>query len=676
MGILDLLRRPTNVNVTVSLPTREQVMGLTAGQLYETQPALRAVVSYLADNVASVPLHLYVRESDSDRRRDTESPAALALRRPNADTTFHELMRDSATDYLLHEWFIWIVLPDADAPSGWSITHIPTEWFDRTPTLDGLHPVSYTFTNPYTNRRVTVPASDCIRFYGYGPRGPLHPSSRINALKQILAEQISAWKYRNGVWRNGGRISAYLTRPKDAGEWSPEARERFAASWKAKFAGDDGTDTGGTPLLEDGMELKTTQFNAREAQWLEVAQLSREEVGGVYHVNPALIWHSNGQTYASAKDNARALYSETMSPFFDMVEERVTGFLLQKLGCDPKCYAEFYLETKLQGSFEERARVLQSATGRPWMVANEARAMNNLPAVEGGDELAIPLNVAIGGLASPNDTDPTVERYNAAPAVATASAAGEPPAAPAAEPARGPLKSNGEAESSDSMATAKCLRKFFKRQSRSVLASIDSAKARGALAKDPGSDFPPWWDDERWNRELADDLAPLFVSQAERRGRRALADIGEDPDGYDAGATEAYLAAMARGKAKAINNVTFRQLAAALDGDAGDEAEGSTPRGVFEKAEDDRADTAGTSIATAVAGWAVLEAVRQRAPNRGAVKTWRTHSANPRSAHAALNGQTVPVGETFSNGAMWPGDQSLTPEESCNCRCSIDITIP
>lgn len=98
---------------------------------------------------------------------------------------------------------------------------------------------------------------------------------------------------------------------------------------------------------------------------------------------------------------------------------------------------------------------------------------------------------------------------------------------------------------------------------------------------------------------------------------------------------------MAKGKARAINNVTFRQLQQAIDDDRDEGALGATPSGVFEKAEDSRADKSGLSFATAVAGWAVLEAVRQQAPRSGAMKTWIVTSGNPRPEHAAMNGETV-----------------------------------
>lgn len=276
--------------------------------------------------------------------------------------------------------------------------------------------------------------------------------------------------------------------------------------------------------------------------------------------------------------------------------------------------------------------------------------MLNLPAIDGGDEIVTPLNVLTGGQASPNDVDGVGGGFNSAP-VSEKSAGTRYKAAP---------------EDYDAKEIAKALRKFFKRQSLSL---SNSLKKSGNYAE--------WWDADRWDSELSDDLAPIFQRQAARRGSLAVEALRLGGE-FDAERIEHYIAAMARGKAQAINNVTYRQLKAALDGDFGDDSDamGATVEGVFEKAESDRADTSGRSFATALAGFAVLEAVRQRAPGKQAMKTWVVTSGNPRAEHAAMNGETVPYDGEFSNGAAFPGDQVLTPEESCNCQCQVEIFVP
>lgn len=638
MGIRDLFR-PRYVERTVYINTAT-IDGLSADDMYATQPALRSVISFLADNVAGLPLKCYIRQPDGGRVRDRDSSLALLLAHPNGWSTGHELIRATVSEYLLHDSALWLVVPDK-TQSGWTAAVIPSAWA-TIKTRDGLEADSVKIASPYVND-ITLDMADLLMFSGWSPYGTAVVSPRIEALKDVLREQVSAWNFRNGIWKNQGRVTQWISRPADT-PWGEGARERFATSWKNRFAGENGVDTGGTPLLEDGMRLETVTFNAREAQWVEATRLSREDVCSVYHVNPGLIYHTEAQTYASAKDNARALYSDTLAPLLDMVEERINSFLVPKLGLDETHYCEFDLAAKLQGSFEEQAAVMSSAVGAPWMTRNEARAMRNLPMIEGGDELVTPLNVLVGGQASPQDS--TEKPYNSAePAVKS-----------------NPTRYKGAPEDSDAREIRDALAKFFKRQSRSVIPRLQKDR------------FPDWWDADRWEKELADDLDPIFYRQAVKRGQRAVEETGMGGE-FNGALIVNYIAAMALGKSKAINNVTYRELSHALDGDISDEAMGSTVQGVFDKAVEVRAETSGVSFATAVTGFATLEACQQRAGTRKIVKQWVVTSSNPRPSHAIMDGETVPFDDEFSNGARYPGEQNLDPEESCNCQCQMDILI-
>ena len=693
------------------------VAGMTPIDLYRRQPALRAVVSFLADNVAGVPLKCYVREGDTDRPRDTTSPLALLLSQPGDGMTTFELVRATVSDVKLWGQALWYVHESAVTPSGWAIRYVPWSWVTNKETFDGFAPASYHVVNPYTGIQSDLPAGECVRFYSYHPKGPMDAASPIEALKDVLSEQISAWEFRNGVWRNGGRVQQWISRPLGA-EWTPGAKERFAKSWKKRFSGNDGTDTGGTPLLEDGMRLETTQLNAREAQWQEATRLAREDVAAVYHVNPSQIWHSESQTYASAKDNARALYADTLANDFALLQQAINARLVPMLGMDPATnYCEFDLSAKLAASFEEQAGVLQSSVGGPFMLRNEARARMNLPAIPGGDELIVPLNVVEGGLASPNDTDPTKaaplsNRMAVAPempeelvkAIADAieqsfrriqqAQAGEksqPARDVRVEPAGGGadplgndgapvmLKSSAEPteDAVDEMAAA--IKRFSERQSRRVLA--DLAKPEGKARKDAGGGYEWWWDYARWNRELADDLEPLFRKMCDARGMAAMADIGEDVGSWDSRRVANFIRAMVERRADLFNETTYQELAsAALEFEVGDPRRIEAAERVFLNCAQNRAVRGARTFATAVCGFATKEAVRQIYPRDTdrvkRTKTWRHHgSKQPRSSHAAMDGETVGLDERFSNGADYPGDMSLPAEDAVNCHCTMDVGV-
>ena len=58
-----------------------------------------------------------------------------------------------------------------------------------------------------------------------------------------------------------------------------------------------------------------------------------------------------------------------------------------------------------------------------------------------------------------------------------------------------------------------------------------------------------------------------------------------------------------------------------------------------------------------------------------AQKTWNVQSPNPRPEHALIDGETVGIDETFSNGANWPGDPVLGAEGVANCTCGVTISF-
>lgn len=640
----DLFGR-TTIHVSLMPEENPRVDGLSARQLYATQANLHAVVSFLADSVAQLPLKVYVRNAEFDRMRDRDSNAAKLLYRPNADQTSYEFWNAVSMELLLMGVSTVWVLPDPDSESGLQLRLIPKEWITDSERKTNYAPDMIRVTTNGSGRVIEIPRTEFIQFRMYSPGNPGGYQSPIAALRQTLNEQIQADKFRTEIWSSSGRFNAYLTRPSNVQPWNDEQRKAFVTAFREGW-GKGGSNAGKIPLLEDGMEIKPYQFNAKEAQYAETKQLSREDVAAAYHVNPSLIWHTTTQTYASAKDNARALYADCLGPTLQMLQQRINSFLLPMIGADPNLYVEFDLTEKLKGSFEERASILQASVGGPWMTRNEARADNNLPPVDGGDELIVPLNVVEGGQASPQDTHMNQN-------------AGEPEVKLIVPSHRkdneSTIRIKGKSDDEEDEEVAEVLRKFFKRQANSVLPKLGAKSAE-------------WWDEDRWNEELADDLLPLIEKIADKHGMSTADVLGTE---YGKEITRNYLRKLTEGRAKAINVSTLEKLEDAL------EDEETEPSEVFEKREGKDADVFGQALATVVANWATIEAVHQaqsQGYERKVEKEWVT-GPNARDTHIAMNGQRVGIDDNFSNGARWPGDDNLSPAESCGCNCSTEVII-
>ena len=653
-GIVERWRtlfRPNVYQVYLGPDAPSSVLNYTARQLYNSQDNLSAVVNFLANSIAQLPLKVYRRNGESDRERDRTSTAALLLWRPNSDQTEYEFIRAIATEYFVFGCvYVW-VLPDADSASGYQLRIIPTEWVTKTNKSNAYGPESITVRTQSGNQ-IEIPSSEFVRFNTYSPGNPGGYVSPVSALRQTLEEQIQAGRFRKELWRSSGRLNAQIVRPKDVQPWDEETKKRWIAAFREAW-GAGGSKAGSIPLLEDGMEIKPFSTSFKEQQWAESIKLSREAVAAAYRINPSLVWHTDTQTYASAKDNSRALYAECLGPDLQMIQQRINSFLLPMIGADPDLYVEFDLTEKLKGSFEERATILQAAVGGPWMTRNEARADNNMPPVDGGDELIVPLNVLAGGQASPADTH---MNQNAAPVACKCGLHTKA----AEDDEEVEIVTGAKVSQKEQDEVGELLEKFFKRQQKSIAPKI-------------GADAD-WWNANRWNKEHADDLEPVFDSIADRHGEAVAKAIGTE---YVVEKTAAYLRKMAEGRADAINGETRKKLQQAMDDMEEEDDLGDVVKNEFDKRSGVDAALLGGMLAKTVAGWGTEEASRQAADQgsrKRVYKEWIT-GPNARESHVLMNGERVPIDEPFSNGAYWPGDDSLDPDESCGCNCTTQVIV-
>lgn len=652
--------RPEVYHVSISYDDPVAVdMDLAA--IYRTQPNLQAVISYISDNIAQLSVKVYDRVDDTDRQRVNDSPAAYLMRGPvNPDMTAYEYKRALLTDMCLYGRHIDIVFPDAGMPGGFQIRPVPVPWVEQYTKGSAYAPGGIIIDIPGGDR-LAVEAGDFIMYHTYDPSSPSKALSPVSALRSTLAEQIEAERYRAQVWKRGGRVSSVVSRPKDVQPFTPDQRERFMETLKTAWTGDWGERAGGLMLLEDGMTISPYQVSAHEAQWAEAKKLSREDVAAVFHINPKSIWPGEGQTYASAKDNARAFYADAIAPLLKQIEDRMNAFLLPMLGEPAGHYVEFDISGKLRGSFEEQAQVLTSAVGGPFMVPNEARALMNLPSLGPAfDAMYVPLNMG-----QVSETGEPVGVY----AEDSAQVGTKVLEAADVKVSRAPVsfKAHPEQAAVDEMTAV--FRRFYERQAKSVLPKIGAAKA----------DTVNWWNAERWDAELAEDLFGVALRQNVETAQIALEVLGYDI-AYGEDVAAAFIRAMCAERATLINDVTFRQLLEAIAGDAGDGIL-STPAGVFQNAVDVRAPENGQTFATTVDGFSAVDAasLAKRETGDAVTKTWvHTPSAHPRPYHAAMNGETVDVDGRFSNGMQWPGDWSNGHgvDEIANCHCEMQVNRP
>lgn len=611
--------------------------------LWLTQPELRTVIDFLARNISQLGIHVFERVSDVDRKRLNDHPLAALLGKPNDSTTPYRLINALIHDMCIYDNAYWLkVRADAGNPVG--LRRIRP----RRVRPDGenwLEVEQYTIFG--SKGQLTVPANAMIHFRGYSADDDRIGSSPIESLRHILAEEWAANVYREQLWRNGARVSGYLKRPIEAPEWNPKARDRFRSQWQSQWTGDS-PKAGGTPILEDGMDFIPAATNPRDAQYIESRKLTREEVARSYHVPLPMVGILDHATFSNIKEQHKQLYQDCLGPWLEMIQQEIELQLLPDLAGPASVYVEFNIAEKLRGSFEEQAQQLQASVGAPYMTRNEGRARLNLPQIDGGDDLITPLNVVIG----PN-MPATPDDQNAA----------QEAAGPVARK-DGPVFIKARASKDYTDKARKSLGRFFERQGQTVLSAIGASKGR--RVKDAGSVF----DVERWDSELSADLLKVNSGLAVSAARSTMTQMGLDPDELDPSVLTGWLTSVATTKAKTLNSVTAAALTEALV-DPDDPT--AAVKSLFDGYAVDRAAQLAVSLTSEMSGFGTVEAGKQ-VGGPGTTKTWMT-GPNARPSHAEMNGETVSIEDTFSNGARWPADGlGLSEDDICGCNCDVVIT--
>jgi hypothetical protein len=159
-----------------------------------------------------------------------------------------------------------------------------------------------------------------------------------------------------------------------------------------------------------------------------------------------------------------------------------------------------------------------------------------------------------------------------------------------------------------------------------------------------------------WDQRLAKRMFELNLATATAIGDRVAAHL---PGEFTPAFMHAWLLKNAERGAVAINDSTRSKLADAEEDDA--------KTAVFDILTGTSAASYAVSMVTNAANFGAHDAATYAG---GKTKTWTGGTTR----HAGMNGETVPLGQNFSNGMAWPGDPAGGAEEVANCGCSVTFS--
>ena len=354
--------------------------------IYKRQHWVRTVVDKRAWLLARLPLKVYEHD-DLNRPEARNHPYAQLLANPNPrQSRFFFWLWIQSTYDIFGEAFALKVRD----PGGRPVQLLPLHPTSMREVDERDGQIIWDFDNG--NLQITgISDEDLFHPRNYNPESTTRGLSKLESLRATLENEDSALRAQSSFWKNGARPGVALLHPNVL---SQKAKERLRLSWNAVAGGAD--NTGSTVILEEGMKPEILQLSAEEAQYIDSRKLNREEVIAAYDMPPPAVHVLDRATFSNITAQLRSVYRDTMAPitvFHEAeLEIQVRGSVRRRksepdFGDD--VYAEFLLDGVLRGDFEERADAYQKAINSGWTTPAEVRKLENLPFIEGSDQLFI-----------------------------------------------------------------------------------------------------------------------------------------------------------------------------------------------------------------------------------------------------------------------------------------------
>ena len=211
--------------------------------------------------------------------------------------------------------------------------------------------------------------------------------SVIAQCRETLGLSKAAETYASTFFANGARPGGVL---QTKGQVSPEAHQRLRQSWTNHHS------TGlnqahRVAILEEGVEYKATSIPPEDSQLLETRKFQIEDIARLFRVPSHLIGSLDRATFSNIEQQALEYVVHSLGPWFKRIESAINK---QLLGHSSIHFAEFVPDALLRSDTATRMSSYATAIQNGILTVNEVRALENRNAIEGGDQVFFPLNMA------------------------------------------------------------------------------------------------------------------------------------------------------------------------------------------------------------------------------------------------------------------------------------------
>lgn len=230
-----------------------------------------------------------------------------------------------------------------------------------------------------------IDGADMLHFTGPGFDGVRSLSHLKYVLKNSVGMAYAADEFSSHFFANGARPDFAI---EVEGNLSAEQQNTLRKTWASRHQGPYKSNL--PALLTGGMKIKEINMSSEDAQLLSTRKFQVEDIARIFGVPPHMIGHTEKSTSwgTGIEQQAIGFVKFTLHRHLVGIEQELT----RKLYRQNNHHFEFVTAGLERGDIKTRNESYRMALGRAgepgWMTVNEVRAKENLPPIEGGDELA------------------------------------------------------------------------------------------------------------------------------------------------------------------------------------------------------------------------------------------------------------------------------------------------
>ena len=369
------LTRPGSTRSTAGVDvTPERALGVSAWY---------SGVRYLTESVAGLPVHTYRDISDGTRSRRVDPTWMTA---PDTGVTWFALVEHWMMS-LLHRGNAYAAKRRDPVGRVVGLRPVHPDRVKLGQASDGTK-VFKIADVPYTAREILhIPG---LSYDGVGGLDPLS----LN--RSSIGVAAAADEFAGQFFNQGDHTRAYISLPQQINQ---EQADDLKRQWERFHRGMANAHELG--VLGNGAEYRTVGLDPEQTQLLETRRFEVTEVARILRIPPHKLYDLERATFSNIEHQSIEAVVDSIRPWVVRLEANINA--------DPDLvpgrsqFVEWQLEGLLRGDTATRYAAYSSAVGRPWMLGNEARRLENMPPLVGLDTVAEQGNAPAAQFAQPQE---------------------------------------------------------------------------------------------------------------------------------------------------------------------------------------------------------------------------------------------------------------------------------